>query len=205
MRSPIVVSVLLSLAGCSQPAPNPELPAPPAQTRPLSPAPPQEVGALSVVAVRSCERNIDGGTDAIPEVARAVLESRYRSWEVAQHCPDDVTQYLTLHGRRTPSVTVGDFDGDGRSDHAVLLQSRADSTRTIIVALMQTDRGVEPLLAGGGLETISTAAKGSRDYSYEDNRMITLRNDTIVTSCCECCAHALIYRRGRFFRVSVAD
>jgi hypothetical protein len=205
MRPPIVVGVLLSLAGCSQPAPNPELPAPPSQTRPQLPAPPQEVGAVSAVAVRSCERNIDGGTDAIPEATRAVLEFRYRSWEVAQHCPDDVTQYLKLYGRRTPSVTVGDFDGDGRTDHAVLLRSRADSARTIIVALMQTDRGVEPLLAGGGLETISTAAKGSRDYSYEDNRMITLRNDPIVTSCCECCAHALIYRRGRFFRVSVAD
>lgn len=34
---------------------------------------------------------------------------------------------------------------------------------------------------------------------------ITFVNDTIETGCCECCAHALIFRAGRFFRVTTAD
>jgi len=158
MYRPIVVGVLFTVAGCSQLPANPDLPARPPLPQPTMPAPPQEVGAVTAVAVGSCERNVDGGMAALPDAARAALESRYPSWEVAPHCPDDVEQYLALHGRRTPSVTAGDFDGDGRSDLAVLLRARSGWPGAVIVVFLDSERGSTPIVAGGGLDVIATIA-----------------------------------------------
>jgi len=205
MRSSIVVGVLLFFAGCSQPVPNPPVPRPralvaalpalPLVSRVTQPWPPR--------VEPPCER-VDGGSHLLPEDVRAVIQSTYRSWEVARHCRRDLEREQS-YGLMTPSVAVGDFDGDGRSDLAVLLRARSGWPRTIIVAFLDTERGLTTVLAGDGLEVISTIPKGTLDYSYDDNRMITFQNDAIETSCCECCGDALIYRRGRFFRVTTAD
>ena len=105
----------------------------------------------------------------------------------------------------SPSVARGDFDGDGRFDLAVLLRARSGWLGTIIVVFLDIERGSHPIVAGDGLETIATVRKGVRGHSYDDGRTFTYLADSIVTGCCECCAHALIYRRGRFFRVTVGD
>lgn len=205
MRSSIVVGVLLFFAGCSQPVPNPPVPRPralvaalpalPLVSRVTQPWPPR--------VEPPCER-VDGGSHLLPEDVRAVIQSTYRSWEVARHCRRDLEREQS-YGLMTPSVAVGDFDGDGRSDLAVLLRARSGWPGAVIVVFLDSERGSTPIVAGGGLDVIATIAKGSRDYSYDDNRMITFRNDTIVARCRECSAHALIYRRGRFFRVTVSD
>ena len=152
---------------------------------------------------KPCEA-VDGGSHVLDARMRDVLASRYRSWEVRRQCVAEVTLVTDLDPKWA-SAASGDYDADGKVDHAILLQPKAPASGRPIVVVFLSSVGNEPVLAGDGNLYISTVRRGSRGHDHDTGRDFTYTTDAIFSGDFHCCGFSLIWRNGKFVRVSTAD
>jgi hypothetical protein len=148
---------------------------------------------------------IDGGSQLLNPAQLRLLASRYRSWEIRRQCPADVDPYSNMDPRAL-SVTIGDYDADGKPDVAVLMQSRnlARTDGTIVVAFM-TSLGDAPVFAGRGSLFVATNKKGEAAHDFSLERDFTFTRDAIFTGDFHCCGDSLLFTSGRFIRIPTSD
>jgi hypothetical protein len=152
-------------------------------------------------ATKPCER-VDGGSQLLSTVQKATLASRFPGWNVRRQCVTEVMENTDLDPKMA-SVAAGDYDGDGRTDVAVLLESAA-ADRTMVVVFMSRT-GSLPVTAGDGSGYLGTISRGSRGHDYETERDFTYTSDAIFTGDFRCCGASFIWRDGKFVRVATDD
>ena len=162
----------------------------------LAPQPRQQNG-------KPCE-SVDGGSQALSARVRSVLAARYRSWEVRRQCAAEVTEVTDLDPKWA-SVASGDYDADGRIDYAILLQPKPTHSGKLIIVVFLSSVGDEPVVAGEGNLYISTVTRGSRGHNHDTGQDFTYTNDAIFSGDFHCCGYSLIWREGKFIRVTTAD
>lgn len=148
---------------------------------------------------KPCEA-VDGGTHALPPAIRKVLSSRYRSWQVRHQCVGETENFDV--DPQWASIASGDYDADGKVDHAVLLETRTPPRRTIIVVFLSSAGRV---VVEDGRSYVSTINRGSRGHNFETEKDFTYETDAIFSSAYECCGFSLIWRNGRFIRIASSD
>jgi len=140
----------------------------------------------------------------IPQEAAAVLTARFRSWEIAS--PDDETaSYYATKQDLHPSVTKGDYDGDGSTDYAVFLSRKGNPSDRIVVALLARGNSFEATYAGKGFGYLLTLPKGTRDFDYETRAYFRYRNDAILNAILDKAGWSLVYSKGRFVQLVTSD
>jgi hypothetical protein len=106
-----------------------------------------------------------------------------------------------------PTTAFGDFDGDGRTDVALLLE-RVDSkvTRAISVCL-STRQGKPPVLIESLYVNgeIHVTKKGTPYHDFETGKDSVYLSDGITVACCECCGATYMYKENQFTRVVDGD
>ena len=145
---------------------------------------------------KPCEQ-VDGGSHVLTPEMKASLASRYRSWQVRMQCVGEARENAI--DPKWASVASGDYDGDGRIDQAILLESKSSANRTIVVVFMSSV-GSEPVLAGPGSQQMSTIPRGRRGHNYELDRDFTYESDAIFVGDYHCCGASLIWRTGNSSR-----
>src|SRR5437879_10097754 len=56
---------------------------------------------------------------SLPQAIRATLDQEYPGWKLAPVTPSIQKAFNKQHASRLPSLTVGDFDRDGKPDYVV--------------------------------------------------------------------------------------
>jgi hypothetical protein len=108
---------------------------------------------------------------------------------------------------RTSVSASGDFDGDGKTDTAVLLRPLAKNTKLAAAVCLSSAPDSKPVLikdiyTAGNL---STMTKGSRHFDYDTEKYGIYERDGINTYCCNCCGATYIMRNDVFVQVVDSD
>lgn len=112
-----------------------------------------------------------------------------------------------FHQSKVNSVARGDYDGDGRTDIALLLQPKSGSGKYAIAVCLSTKPTGIPELIPDAYTTgeLSTTPRGQKYYDFNDGTEGKYELDGVGTSCCECCGATYIYRSGHFEEIVDSD
>jgi hypothetical protein len=150
----------------------------------------------------------------LPPSARLMLNGRFPGWKFVEVSPE-VRQFFAQEMKgASPALINGDFDGNGRLDYAALIQhgkilnekGKAIGPRYYLVAFLRKGTGYRMyVIKDPAGEYLCLAKKGTRDYSYEEQKEITYVNDAIMTGIFEKGGSSYVYKNGRFISFTSSD
>src|SRR5262249_42009405 len=127
----------------------------------------------------------------LPAPVSSALDQMHPAWGVAG-VSEDVRTAVGAHLGPTPNVIVGDFDGDGRRDVAVLIEYRSvdQSNRSFtdyseVIAFLDTRHGYEPIRLGDRIPEpdheryLTLQKRGAQGYDFEANKKFSYPHDSI--------------------------
>jgi len=149
----------------------------------------------------------------ILQVCETQLSIKFTIWRFAPVTPEVAAFAKSIH--EDPTITYGDFDGDGRKDVALLIQNgdnpesgyprRLDSLN--IAICLNTKGGVKLYLidkpyCGDG---ITRAPKGQLYYDYDTGKRGTHRLDGVSAYCFEKAGATYEFENGAFHQIVDSD
>jgi hypothetical protein len=150
----------------------------------------------------------------ILEACETQLSVKFTIWRFAAVTPD-VAAFAKSH-HEDPTITYGDFDGDGRKDDvALLIQTgnnpepgyprRLDSLQ--IAVCLNTKAGVKLYLVGKPYcgDGITLAPKGEIYYDYDKGKKGTYRLDGVSAYCFEKAGATYEFEDGAFRQIVDSD
>ena len=150
----------------------------------------------------------------LPVLAAAMLNQRFPGWKFAEVSPEVQQFFRQEMEGASPVIVTGDFDGDRRLDHAVLIrrgfvfnrQGQALGPRYYLVVFLQrTGRYKMHVIKEPNGEYICLAKKGTSDYNYDRQKEITYANDAILTGIFEKAGSSYVYKNGKFISFISSD
>ncbi|MFN0139975.1 MAG: hypothetical protein ACKVQW_07795 [Pyrinomonadaceae bacterium] len=123
---------------------------------------------------------------------------------MAQIQPEITEYFRRERPYEQPNFITGDWNGDGRTDHAAMLQLKSNQQQRITVVLMRSGRNYETYLlaANDGLGSIR---RGDRGYNYDTGKNFRYKNDAISSYFWEKAGTSYIWERGRFRGIPTSD
>ena len=150
----------------------------------------------------------------LPARIKSILDGRFPGWTylpVDDEIRKFLKEYVSEYAR--PDLINGDFDGNGRTDYAVLIEENARSPKRADRE-MRKDRLVVFLTKVAGFEIkvldpegayLAVMKQGDWDYSYETNQYFTYQNDAIFAGIFEKGGTTYVYEKGRFRSIITSD
>ena len=145
--------------------------------------------------------------DKLPSSARSALNRRFPGWKFAE-VSHEVQQFFETEMKGTlPYLIAGDFDGNGEPDHAALIrhgrvrngEGKAIWPRFFLVVFLRKSRGYRMyVIKDPNGEYLGLKKKGTKDFSYDEQKEITYANDAIFTGIFEKGGSSYVYENGRF-------
>ena len=156
-------------------------------------------------------------TQGIPPKVLSMLDGMHPGWRIAAVC-DEVRSAIGEGLGETPNVIAGDFDGDGYTDVALLLEypnvddPHAGCTHFVeLLAFLATEKGYKSFqlrrrYPGPDLWSFLTLRKrGDLCIDFFSDREFTLVHDAIGTACYGKVSGVYIYESGKFHYVGESD
>jgi hypothetical protein len=155
--------------------------------------------------------------DQLPEVISSTLSEKFPGWRLSK-VSGGVQQFFgeRLPGAR-PNLIKGDFDGDGRTDYAVLIEhSNFDKAGVAFshvvetLAFLKRGAGYGLFILQGPAPTnlemyLNLAKKGESGRVFQTGRKFRYPNDSISVSYFEKAGGTYIFRKGKFRYVTESD
>lgn len=139
---------------------------------------------------------------SLPASCQSSLNRTFPGWHYAP-VSEEVRQ-LSQEQHFNPAVAMGDYDGDGRRDWAVLLEH--EGARKVVACLTKSTgprlRVIEEPYCD---DLIFTKRAKSRLYNHETDRIEIIKNDGIGTSCFEQAGATYVFERGTIRRIIDSD
>ena len=152
-------------------------------------------------------------SEKLPVSVRKLLNQRFPGWKFAD-VDEEHRRFIKQEMiGDSPVVIKGDFDGDSRVDHAVLIrhgdlyyERKVVGPRHLLVVFLRRTRGyrVHVIKEPDG-QYIVLAKKGTGDYNYDTQKETTYVNDAIMTVIPEKAGSSFVYWKGRFYKFLSAD
>ena len=153
----------------------------------------------------------------VPPAVRSALDRMHPGWRIAA-VDDRVREFVGARLGPSPNVIVGDFDANGRTDVAVLIEYRntdepdkAFTHYIEIIAFLNNDKGYEPVRVDNRapgpnpIYFLTLQKRGDQGFDFEANKRFTYPQDSIGAWFFEKGGGTYIYDRGRFRLVLEAD
>ena len=147
---------------------------------------------------------------SVPAGVRSALDRMHPGWRIAE-VSRAVRAAVADRLGPVPNVILGDFDGNGRQDVAVLIEYRnvAEPEKAFthyaeIIAFLDTGRGYEAIrvddrVPGPDPDRYLTLQKrGARGFDFEANTRFTYPHDSIGAWFFEKAGGTYIYDKGSF-------
>lgn len=160
-----------------------------------------------------------GGAETVqvPRAVRSALDERFPGWRFSQ-ADEEVRRFFgeRLPGAR-PDLIRGDFDGDGRTDYAVLVEHgnfdrRGKTFDRVVERLAFLKRGsgyrlfvLERNSPADSELYLTLARKGEEGRDFHTGRKFRYPNDSIRVSNFGKSGGTYVYRGGRFRYVYESD
>ena len=143
--------------------------------------------ALAASLSPSCRSAIDR---ALPQSQRPLVRAEVTDW--------------ASRNNFDPTVAFGDYDGDGRRDSAVLLQTGTD--RAVAVCLAGKKRTRLRIIRQPYCDDVLYTSKaGEEHYNYETDKNEQLKRDGIGVECFEKAGATYVYENRTFRRIIDSD
>lgn len=155
--------------------------------------------------------------ERLPEAINSTLNRKFPGWKFSE-VSGGVRQFFgERFPRARPNLIEGDFDGDGRTDYAVLIEhanfNEGGKAFTHVVerlAFLRRETGyrlyaLERSAPANPELYLTLARKGEEGRDFRTGRKFRYPNDSICVSYFEKAGGTYIYRRGRFRYVIESD
>ena len=153
------------------------------------------------------------GEEALLRACNAQVTARFRQWRFAP-IREDVAEFAKSR-KESPTVTYGDFDGDGRKDVALLVQDGPNPDRdyprrldSLHIAVCMNPRAETKLVlidkpyCGDGI-TLAPKGQPYHDYATETNGFYKL--DGVSAYCFEKAGATYEFENGAFRQIVDSD
>lgn len=151
---------------------------------------------------------------SLPVSLSSALDHRFRGWHFLK-VDDDITSFLRENVSplvRTDLIS-GDFDGNGLSDYAALIEHRkvhdnsagVDEPSVALVVFLRTAAGYKMNAIDPDGNYLALMKGGEWDYDYETQQYFTYPHDAIFTGVFEKGGSSYIYENGRFRSIITSD
>jgi hypothetical protein len=140
--------------------------------------------------------------DAITASCRSAIDSEVKNWHVPVVSKDIADWAQQEHFN--PVVAAGDFDGNGETDQAVLVETGGkakiavcfSNQHEVILRLIE-----QPYCS----DYVAMSPARSAHYNYETDATETIERDGISAGCFEKAGATYVYDRGAFRRIVDSD
>jgi len=133
-----------------------------------------------------------------------ILDTRFRSWKIAEIDSGIVEYFRQNRSFEKPNLIKGDWNGDGRTDYAVLLQNRKIAEKRITVVLMKNKSGYKTYVLDAN-DCLMSVKKGKRDYDFEARKTFRYRTDAIFSYIWEKAGVSYVWNNGKFRMIATSD
>jgi hypothetical protein len=164
---------------------------------------------LSVLALST----VQAQTIELPNACKKILDKNFRGWKLAKIRDDIIEYYREEKLPHQLNVIKGDWNGDGKSDYAALIEREKlknndgkvfDDESLIVAFIRGSGRGYKHYSFFGS-EYITLMEKGSQDYSYETNKTFRYENDAIFSGYFEKGGTSHIWNGKKFIAIITSD
>jgi len=140
----------------------------------------------------------------LPSECQKILKTKFRSWKMA-NVPDEIKDYYKRERAfELANLIKGDWNGDGKTDYAILLDNKANVERRIILVLMKAKRSYKSYFLDGS-DCIMSAKKGQKDYSFDTGKNFRYKNDAIFNYIWEKAGVTYVWEKGKFGIITTSD
>lgn len=150
----------------------------------------------------------------LPASMKAILDKRFPGW---RYLPVDneirtfLKGYVSENAR--PDLINGDFDGNGQTDFAILIEENTRSPKAAstkmrkarLVVFLNNAAGLQIKVLDPEGAYLVLMKRGDWDYSYETDQYFTYQHDAIFTGIFEKGGTSYVYRKGRFRSIITSD
>lgn len=152
----------------------------------------------------------------IPSDIKSMLDKKFSGWKFTE-ASEDIRSFLKerISVSARPEIVTGDFDGNGKTDYAVLINhgERLNGSgeiigqNTYIVAFLKKGNGYRlyVLINADAAEYITLGRKGTQSYDFEAGKKFTYKNDSIEGWIFEKAGWSYVYEKGKFRYIYTLD
>lgn len=149
----------------------------------------------------------------LPENCRTILDKNFRGWKLAK-VSGDIQKFLRENNSKNNSgnFLVGDWNGDGKSDYAVLInhgyEVLNDGTKLpgkVSVAFVSRGKNFKHFVLDTFGDYISLDKKGSTAYDHETKSPIKFGNDAVFVGIWEKAGTSYVWRKNKFINFLTSD
>ncbi|MGB7203392.1 MAG: hypothetical protein WBD16_14185 [Pyrinomonadaceae bacterium] len=147
-----------------------------------------------------------------PKNCRKILDNKFRGWKFAEIQSDIEKYFKEIHSKDKPNLLSGDWNGDGKTDYAVLIEygklrnhmGEVIGNRRLLIPFIHTSKGVRHFVFEGS-EYISVNKKGSKGYNYDSGKFFHFKTDSIFDGFFEKAGVSYIWNKSKFRVVTTSD
>jgi len=144
----------------------------------------------------------------LPQAITVELDSRYSGWKLAPVAPQIRAWFTEYRFPFDPNLVTGDFDGDGKTDY--VLQIQTAGAKQVMIAFMDRGVGFEThILATDALDPfryLLRMDKGSKDFDFTKLKPFRHPVDAVDLMYFDKAPLTFMYRKGVFRKMlSPAD
>jgi hypothetical protein len=157
-----------------------------------------------------CLFSINAMAYELPAECKKILDSKFSGWKLAKPSDEVAAYYAKEKITNAPNLTMGDWNGDGKQDYAVLIEygGKKAENKLIkdiwIIAFIKTANGYNQYKLEGG-DYIQTVKKGKKDFNAETQKTFTHKTDAIFSAIWEKSGTAYIWSKTKFKTVITSD
>ena len=167
---------------------------------------------LSVIVLCFCGSLVEAQSIKLPSECKSVLDKNFRGWKLAKIQKEISDYHQEKKLAYLPNFIKGDWNGDGESDYAVLIEQgklkngsgEVYKDRRLIIAFVKNRSGFKHFQFDGA-DSIGLMRKGSIDYNYETGKKFRYKTDAISNGFWEKSSESYIWRRRKFVRITTGD
>ena len=152
-----------------------------------------------------------GSVVTLPFRMKSILDRRFPGWSYLT-VDDEIRKFLKEHVSEyaRPDLINGDFDGNGLTDFAVLIEENArvpnrEMRKARLVVFLTKAAGIQTKVLDPEGAYLVLMKRGDWDYSYETSRYFTYQNDAIFAAIFEKGGTSYVYQKGKFRSIITSD
>jgi len=158
--------------------------------------------SLFLFALLVASASTTSAATPISASCRSAIDSELKNWHVPAVSKDVAAWALQEHFN--PVVAVGDFDGNGETDQAVLVVT-SDSVKIAICLPKRHEVTLKLIEQPYCSDYVAMSPARSEHYNYGTDATEKIERDGISVGCFEKAGATYVYERGTFRRIVDSD
>lgn len=140
----------------------------------------------------------------LPNECKKILDKRFQSWKMAEIEPSIIEYFQRERSFEQPNLIKGDWNGDGKTDYAVLLENKNKAEDKIIVVLMRSKGNYKNYILDAA-DCLMSVKKGKKDFDLVAKKSFRYKNDAIFSYFWEKAGSSYVFEKGKFRAIGTSD